>query len=430
VTWKCFYSSAWFRPPYQLQAQAEGPGQWGHPEFDLLGTSFGQLARLDFMAKELGETVSAGYLALIEVARQVNLWWFVGKVAVVCDRPSELHRNEEGRLHSANGPAMVYRNGWQVHAVNGEWVDPVAVLPPDQITFDLIEKHKPFKKLLVERYGKERYRAEEAERRRAKPAPVLAARLPEDPKERLDFLRGRAAGQLPFYDRYHAGDRIGVWNDLRALAERVRSEEHAADALAVAYNTMDRANHNVKILFERLVRMRFEFAEDCLTEPAAKSRKECRKIERKLGALPLSLRAWWDVVGAVNFTGDHDLLSWSAGLPNLALGTLLTDPLVIYPPEVTLAEIEMFEGGEEAEPACILAPDRYHKHGYSGGDSYAIALPCPAADGMVRDEPNNLHLVDYLRLCFRYGGFPGFQDEESKIPGREMAVLTEGLLEI
>jgi hypothetical protein len=135
------------------------------------------------LAKEQGEAIPPGYLALIEVARQVNRWWSQGKVAVICDRPSELYRNDEGLLHNANGPALVYRNGWQVHAVDGKWIEP----------------------------------------------PRIANSQPSwrDPARLLE--------------RYHAGDRISVWNDLRVL----EINKYEAEAQAVAYATMERARQNV-----------------------------------------------------------------------------------------------------------------------------------------------------------------------------------------
>jgi len=344
VTWKCFYASAHFRPPYQLQAELEGPGQWGRPEFDLLGTSFGQLARLDFLASEQGEAIHPGYLALVDVARQVNLWWFSGKVAVICDRPSEIHRDEEARLHNANGPAMVYRDGWEVHAKNGNWIEPPRTVKPSPA-----------------------------------PSGIDPARLLE---------------------RYNAGDRIGVWNDLRSI-DITNCE---AEALAVANATMERARQNVVTLIERLKQLNYEFAYEPHT-----SARNWRKVETKLGRLPLSLRAWWEIGGAVNLMGHH---------PELTPPGILSDPLCILPPEVTL------EDDEESE--CILAPDRYHKHGYSGGAPYAIGLPSPTADALVLYEPNELYFVDYLRLCFRRGGFPGLEDNEP----RDLAFLTEGLLDI
>jgi hypothetical protein len=183
-------------------------------------------------------------------------------------------------------------------------------------------------------------------------------------------------------------------------------------------------------LIDRLNRLGYEFAQQSSHPPSTESRKEWRRVDRKLGALPLSLRAWWDVAGSVDLTGDHDLLSASVGLPGSKLGTLLTDPLVLYGPEVTLSDFESAEGEEDGARQCVLALDRYHKHGFSGGGEYAIAVPCRAVDALVLNEPHRIHLVEYLRLCFQYGGFPGFQDDESKIPRREMALLTDGLLEI
>jgi hypothetical protein len=44
---------------------------------------------------------------------------------------------------------------------------------------------------------------------------------------------------------------------------------------------------------------------------------------------------------------------------------------------------------------------------------YAIAVPSPTADALVS-----------------YGGFPGLRDDESLLPTKEIAFLTEGLLEI
>jgi hypothetical protein len=35
--------------------------------------------------------------------------------------------------------------------------------------------------------------------------------------------------------------------------------------------------------------------------------------------------------------------------------------------------------------------------------------------------------VDYLRLCFRFGGFPGYEGIDRGIPA-EIATLSEGLL--
>jgi hypothetical protein len=56
---------------------------------------------------------------------------------------------------------------------------------------------------------------------------------------------------------------------------------------------------------------------------------------------------------------------------------------------------------------CI-ALDAYHKAEFSGGAPYELALPDARADGELLNERHGLFFVDYLRLAFRWGGFPGY----------------------
>lgn len=62
-----------------------------------------------------------------------------------------------------------------------------------------------------------------------------------------------------FLERYQAGDRAAVWDDLVALGEGVRHELYYADAAAVAAQTMRRARHNVELLIQRLDAMGYRF---------------------------------------------------------------------------------------------------------------------------------------------------------------------------
>ena len=51
--------------------------------------------------------------------RAAGWWWPYALFAVVTDRPEELHRDIQGRLHSPDGPAIRYRDGWGFHAWHG-----------------------------------------------------------------------------------------------------------------------------------------------------------------------------------------------------------------------------------------------------------------------------------------------------------------------
>ena len=56
-----------------------------------------------------------------------------------------------------------------------------------------------------------------------------------------------------------------------------------------------------------------------------------------------------------------------------------------------------------------------------------IQVPCEFADGVY--SLTDRWLVDYLRLSFRWGGFPGWRNYPNR-PESERAYLADGLLEI
>ena len=145
-------------------------------------------------------------------------------------------------------------------------------------------------------------------------------------------------------------------------------------------------------------------------------------MERRVGPLPLSLCAWYEIVGSVDFTGSHP--DWpedlTGGYP---------DPLFISPAGYALEYDE--ENWYREEYRLNIAPDAYHKEDVSGGPPYTIRVPDTAMDAPLVDESHETTFVDYLRICFRWGGFPGWSvlDEDE----RRRALLGElsaGLLAI
>ncbi|HKV83038.1 MAG TPA: hypothetical protein VJN88_00685, partial [Ktedonobacterales bacterium] len=110
-----------------------------------------------------------------------------------------------------------------------------------------------------------------------------------------------------YLERYQAGAHARVWAELRALGAAVREEPVLSDARAVAAETMRRARDNVALLAERLDTMEYRFAarehpgaRSAWTPATAESRARLALCERMHGALPLSLYAWNEVVGAVD----------------------------------------------------------------------------------------------------------------------------------
>jgi hypothetical protein len=41
---------------------------------------------------------------------------------------------------------------------------------------------------------------------------------------------------------------------------------------------------------------------------------------------------------------------------------------------------------------------------------------CATLDAVIENEPHGLGFVDYLRLAFEWGGFPGYADMPDKAP--------------
>lgn len=55
------------------------------------------------------------------------VWWHEDVLAI-SDRPRELHRDEQGRLHNQYGPSISYRDGWSLYhwhgiALPAEWIE-------------------------------------------------------------------------------------------------------------------------------------------------------------------------------------------------------------------------------------------------------------------------------------------------------------------
>jgi hypothetical protein len=153
--------------------------------------------------------------------------------------------------------------------------------------------------------------------------------------------------------------------------------------------------------------------------PTPQVRKQIARVEKVAGVLPLSLRVFYEVVGSVDWIGTHPTLAPAAS-------DICPDPLVVFPIEDVLEEVE--GGMEEGESCITLAPDDLHKADTSGGDPYQVAVPDFRADGELLNERHRLLFVDYLRLCFRLGGFPGYEGIDRGVPA-EVATLREGLLE-
>jgi hypothetical protein len=246
-----------------------------------------------------------------------------------------------------------------------------------------------------------------------------------------------------FLERYEAGEYEQVWDELMALGGRVRDEATYLDGLSVARETMRRARHNIETLIPRLEAVGYHLGYDWLAEdersfalgqppafapPRSDALARLVELEADAGPLPLSLRAWYETVGAVNLVGTAPQ-GWR--LDERA------DPLYVYPIEDALAEYAewnaahtTWELDKSYDPGPFrvpIAPDYYTKHRISGGMWYHVVLPNAAVDTVLQAERHAARFVSYLRLSFRWAGLPGLA-RGSDAPASELAFLTRDLL--
>jgi hypothetical protein len=265
--------------------------------------------------------------------------------------------------------------------------------------------------------------------------------------------------------RYRAGLRTQVWDEVRRLGPTVRNLDVFSEAYAVARETMERARHNVALLAQRLSELGYQFADpkNAHVPPSGDEPRLIAEIEELIGPLPLSFRAFHEVVGSVNFCQSLDqLVHWWPEERRAKASELEVlgeeDPLFVLPlaslhQDLMAARASDRKRGNYARYGwrevgkerwyCWLAPDEFHKANYSGGEDYNLFIPDPGADFRIRDlflgvsdepEEDREWFVDHLRKVFESGGFRGKNDEHShrKRPVRLSFIprLTQGLLGI
>ena len=89
-------------------------------------------------------------------------WWIDGSVALVRDRPCEVHCEEPGpgaaegpRLHSDTGRAIAWRDGWSLWYIHGVQVGQRVVEAPETLTARqiLAEPDVHGRRMMIDRFG-------------------------------------------------------------------------------------------------------------------------------------------------------------------------------------------------------------------------------------------------------------------------------------
>jgi hypothetical protein len=178
-------------------------------------------------------------------------------------------------------------------------------------------------------------------------------------------------------------------------------------------------------------------------------------LEERVGFLPLSVRAWYEVAGGVNLVGVHhgwvqliteagqidpfDTSLWERGVVAAEGGHPMQylEPLYVLPlgrlesSNTTVfgilieRELNRMVGREHRMEIMQNAHGAYLEQGH--GFRYEIEAPCAGADAPLLGERHETTFVNYLRICLRWAGFPGWECMPVR-PEHDIATLTAGLL--
>jgi hypothetical protein len=279
--------------------------------------------------------------------------------------------------------------------------------------------------------------------------------------------RDRRCTAVNYLERYRAGECEQVWAELLSLGADTRAEPLYSEAYAIAHEAMGRVKQNLDLLIPRLRAIGYEFGQGFLAgldeataavlareapvfaRPSSNVGSRIIELEGMVGTLPLSLCAFYEEVGSVNLVGELPrwmrLRPWGTGdqlhfikahpdfdWSNYSLDRGL-DPLFVHSIDVVIGTLHQHRAmaerlGEATLPTTIdIAPDYNFKYGMGGSAPYSIEPPCLAIDAPLQEEWHNTTFVNYLRICFRWGGMPGLE-RCAHPPMDDIAYLTEGML--
>jgi hypothetical protein len=231
---------------------------------------------------------------------------------------------------------------------------------------------------------------------------------------------------MTFLERYIAGDTELVHEEIRNLGSKAFTVEFKSDVDKVLSETFRRVAYNLEIIYNELLKIGYQFKtefaynfEKPLHQPLENTESLLLEIDKAVspfGYVPLSLKYFYKIVGAVNFAWDYETnedLIWELADP-IQIASI--DSVAI---EVTdkywLEDIQQYVDDEDFGCAFInLSADYLHKDNISGGQQYAIEIPkTRSVDSKFMNEPNNTTFINYLRICFERSGFPGIKMAES-----------------
>lgn len=201
-----------------------------------------------------------------------------------------------------------------------------------------------------------------------------------------------------WHERYVAGEQREVWQEMRQMGAACRDPALLPEVEAVARETMRRVRASVEALV--IARQRAGAKQPPLSKilgrPAANTAAQIARLEKAAGALPVSLRSFYEIVVSIS----------------------LSPVIVVSSPVAALAGVSREKQWNRAVPAPLrrglhawVAPGPEWPPQFDDDVCpYRLPLPDEGADGRVRPplagREAELFFVDFLRARLSARGLP------------------------
>ncbi len=113
----------------------------------------GWIAFYSFMADVVGVTGLEALDGMKEIAQSSGWWWPFTGLVILTERPENMARDDEGRLHAENGPALRYPDGWSIWAWHGVQVPSDLIMGEWDMPRILTEPNSEIRRCAIERIG-------------------------------------------------------------------------------------------------------------------------------------------------------------------------------------------------------------------------------------------------------------------------------------
>jgi hypothetical protein len=221
--------------------------------------------------------------------------------------------------------------------------------------------------------------------------------------------------KMDLYKKYLNGETESVYDEILNLGDAAFSANIFAEVEAVLDETFRRVRVNLSIIYEELQKTDylFRWGPNCsrdypLPGPLPNTDDLLKKLDdivAPFGYVPLSLKKFYKYVGGCDFVWDYTINEnrfWHGADP---IEIVHLEELSEYVNSQDWGE-QMSELDEFESPYLELAADYLHKDNISGGAPYSLEITKnPSIDGFFLFEPHRTTFIDYLRICFKGGGF-------------------------